>query len=156
MRRDGKRSRKSGSKLRSDLDTKRYRIEVGHDHGVKPGNIMGAIANEAGLDGGHIGHIDIHADHSFVDLPVGMPKEVFSDLQNTRVCGQRLMISREGEDAPANKGGGKSDFKSGAKSGAKLKAKDKPKLKHKPKTKKKHAARTGKRRQPKAKPRPEK
>ena len=154
--RDGKRSRKSGSKLRSDLDTKRYRIEVGHDHGVKPGNIMGAIANEAGLDGGHIGHIDIHADHSFVDLPVGMPKEVFSDLQNTRVCGQRLMISREGEEAPANKGGGKSDFKSGAKSGAKLKAKDKPKLKHKPKTKKKHAARTGKRRQPKAKPRPEK
>ena len=37
----------------------RYRIEVGHQHDVKPGNIVGCIANEAGLDSSHIGHIDI-------------------------------------------------------------------------------------------------
>ena len=72
----------------------RFRIEVGHQHDVKPGNIVGAIANEAGLDAQHIGHIDIHTEFSLVDLPIGMPKEVFQDLKKAWVCGQRLNISR--------------------------------------------------------------
>ena len=54
-----------------------YRVEVGEVHGVKPGNIVGAIANEAGLDGKYIGRVVIRDDHSFVDLPGGMPKEIF-------------------------------------------------------------------------------
>ena len=71
-----------------------YRIEVGHAHGVQPGNIVGALANEAGLDGRNIGHIDIREDHSFVDLPPGMPEEVFENLQAVRVRGTELRISR--------------------------------------------------------------
>ena len=71
-----------------------YRIEVGHTHGVQPGNIVGAIANEAGLDGRNIGHIDIRRDHSFVDLPVGMPDETIESLQSVRVRGVELRISR--------------------------------------------------------------
>ena len=86
----------------------RFRIEVGHKHGVKPGNIVGAIANEAGLDSQHIGHIDIHTEHSTVDLPLGMPKEVFQDLRKTRVCGQRLDLSRPGKHAKNGKGRHKS------------------------------------------------
>ena len=74
----------------------RFRIEVGHAHGVKPGNIVGAIANEAGLDAKYIGHIDIHDDHSLVELPVGMPREIFQDLKKTRVCNRPLRISRLG------------------------------------------------------------
>jgi ATP-dependent RNA helicase DeaD len=76
----------------------RYRIEVGHDHDVQPGNIVGAIANEAGLDGQHIGRINIMDDHSFVDLPSGMPKDVFQDLIKVRVAGQALKISHVGND----------------------------------------------------------
>jgi len=72
----------------------RYRIEVGHDHEVQPGNIVGAITNEAGLDADNIGHIDIQDDHSFVDLPEGMPRDVFRDLKKAWVCGRRLNISR--------------------------------------------------------------
>jgi ATP-dependent RNA helicase DeaD len=72
----------------------RFRIEVGHQHEVKPGNIVGAIANEAGLDAQHIGHIDIHTNFSLVDLPVGMPKDVFQALKRAWVCGQRLNITR--------------------------------------------------------------
>lgn len=87
----------------------RYRIEVGHDHEVKPGNIVGAIANEAGLDSKYIGHIKIHDDHSFVDLPEGMPKEIFKDLKKVWVAGQQLNISRCGElqskDKPKKKQG---------------------------------------------------
>ena len=85
----------------------RFRIEVGHQHDVKPGNIVGAIANEAGLDAQHIGHIDIHPEFSLVDLPIGMPKEVFQDLGKTRVCGQRLNLSRLEEPGNKTKGGGK-------------------------------------------------
>ncbi len=71
-----------------------YRIEVGHQHGVKPANIVGAIANEAQMDGQHIGRIDILDDHSLVDLPEGMPKELYQSLQKVWVAGQQLRISR--------------------------------------------------------------
>jgi ATP-dependent RNA helicase DeaD len=76
-----------------DSDKQRYRIEVGHEHGVKPGNIVGAIANEAGLDGEHIGHIEIEQQFSTVDLPVGMPRDIFMDLKKVRVCGRPMKIS---------------------------------------------------------------
>ena len=81
-----------GSRNGPRLET--YRIEVGHSHGAQPGNIVGAIANEADLDGRYIGHIDIREDHSFVDLPEGMPQETFETLQTTRVRGVELRISR--------------------------------------------------------------
>ncbi|HUA26442.1 MAG TPA: DEAD/DEAH box helicase [Steroidobacteraceae bacterium] len=80
-----------GSRKGPRLET--YRIEVGHAHGVQPGNIVGAIANEADLDGRQIGHIDIHDDHSLVDLPEGMPEETFEKLQTVRVRGVELRIS---------------------------------------------------------------
>jgi len=71
----------------------RYRIAVGSAHGVRPGNIVGAIANEAEIDAQYIGHIAIEEDHSTVDLPEGMPREVFQHLQGVWVCGQRLNLS---------------------------------------------------------------
>ncbi|MGO9512454.1 MAG: DEAD/DEAH box helicase [Steroidobacteraceae bacterium] len=77
-----------------------FRIEVGSLHGIKPGNIVGAIANEAGIEGVHIGRVDIREDYSFVDLPEGMPKQVFKRLQKVRVAGRELKISKSGEKSP--------------------------------------------------------
>lgn len=74
-------------------EQERYRIEVGHKHKVKPGNIVGAIANEAGLESQYIGQIKIFEDFSLVDLPEGMPKEIYRDLKKTWVSGQQLRIS---------------------------------------------------------------
>ncbi len=74
-------------------DSDRYRIEVGAEHGVAPGNLVGAIANEAGLDSGQIGKIEILSDHSVVELPTGMPKAIFNDLSNAWVCGRQLRLS---------------------------------------------------------------
>ncbi len=85
----------------------RFRIEVGYKHGVKPGNIVGAIANEAGLDSRHIGHINIHTDFSLIDLPLGMPKAVFQDLKKTRICNQRIDISRPDQGGKRKKDGHK-------------------------------------------------
>ncbi len=72
-----------------------YRVEVGLAHGVKPGNLVGAITNEAGLESRHIGKIDIRDGYSLVDLPVGLSSATLKHLQNVRVAGQRLAISRE-------------------------------------------------------------
>ncbi len=72
----------------------RYRIEVGLCHGVKPGNIVGAISNEAGLESRYIRNIDINQDFSFVDLPFGMPKDIFTLLKKTWVMSKPLSISK--------------------------------------------------------------
>jgi ATP-dependent RNA helicase DeaD len=86
----------------------RFRVAVGHVHDVQPGNIVGAIANEAGLDAEHIGHINIQEDHSLVDLPMGMPKDIFRDLKKTWVCGRKLEIVRLKEGLPEKPSKGKS------------------------------------------------
>jgi len=83
----------------ADIEMETYRIEVGHNHGVKPGNIVGAIANETGIDGDHIARIRIQDDYSTVELPAGIPKELFEELKKVRVAGQQLNISKMGEGA---------------------------------------------------------
>ncbi|HAT30358.1 MAG TPA: RNA helicase [Janthinobacterium sp.] len=81
----------------ADAGMQTFRIEVGHAHGVKPGNIVGAIANEAGLDSKHIGRIEIYDDYSVLDLPDTMPQELLEQLKMVWVAGQQLRISRDGE-----------------------------------------------------------
>jgi ATP-dependent RNA helicase DeaD len=70
-----------------------YRLEVGRRHDVQPGNIVGAIANEADLDGSEINGLDIQDDHSFVRLPAGMPAAVLTRLRGVRVKGQALALT---------------------------------------------------------------
>jgi len=82
------RSRKDGSFKPEGM--MRYRLEVGKEHGVKAGNIVGAIANETGLDSAYIGGIRILDAYTTVDLPADLPKALLRMLQKTWVCGQKL------------------------------------------------------------------
>ena len=104
-----------------EVEMQRFRIAVGYQHGVKPGNIVGAIANEAQLDSEYIGHIEIFEDYSTVDMPAGMPKETLFALRKARVCQQRLDIAPAGE-TPAEGSRKTLSFKSKGKPGAKGKA----------------------------------
>ena len=70
----------------------RYRIEVGRRDGVRPGNIVGAVANEAGIEGEFIGPITINDSYSTIDLPDGMPTDIYQSLRRTRVVGKPLQI----------------------------------------------------------------
>ena len=72
----------------------RYRVEVGHRDRVKPGNLVGAIAGETGLQGRLIGRIQIFDNHSLVDLPKGMPEDVFNNLRRLKVMNRELQISQ--------------------------------------------------------------
>lgn len=71
-----------------------YRIAVGKDHNIMPGDIVGAIANEADVEPRNIGHIELKGDHSYIELPVGMPKVVFESLKKLRVRNQPLNIEQ--------------------------------------------------------------
>ncbi len=84
-----------------DEGMERYRLEVGHNHQVKPGNIVGAIANEADIESKYIGRICIYDDHSTVDLPENMPKELLYTLKKVWVSGQQLKISLDGKEKNA-------------------------------------------------------
>jgi ATP-dependent RNA helicase DeaD len=72
----------------------RFRLEVGWRDRVRPGNIVGAIANEGGLTGRSIGKIRIYDSHTTVDLPRGIPAEVVANLQRLRVMNKELQLSR--------------------------------------------------------------
>lgn len=82
----------------------RFRIEVGHNDHVMPGNIVGAIANEAGLSSKDIGRINIFESYSTVDLPKGMPTDIYKDLKNTWVAKKKLNITRADEAAGGKPG----------------------------------------------------
>ncbi len=97
-RRQGKKSLAPPSK-----GMHRYRIAVGYAHGVKPGNIVGAIANEAGLDSKDIGQIDINGEFSTVDLPKDLPKDIINTLKNTWVCNQKLKLSPYAEQPQSSR-----------------------------------------------------
>ncbi|MFC5461443.1 DEAD/DEAH box helicase [Massilia niabensis] len=113
-----------------------FRIEVGHTNGVKPGNIVGAIANEANIDSKVIGRIEIYDDYSTLDLPADLPKDLLDHLKTVWVAGQQLNITRDGETPPPKKAGApKKSF--GAERGAMGKPgykSDKPSYTKKPRT----------------------
>ena len=82
---NGRRTAPERDSAVKDLGMVRYRLDAGFDHGTTAADIVGAIANEAGIESRYFGAIDIHADHSFVELPEGMPREIFQMLKKTRL-----------------------------------------------------------------------
>ncbi len=99
--REGRRDKPRGAEKqrtpresRPDRDMERFRLEVGDEHEVKVNNIVGAIANEAGVDSQYIKNVTIHENYSTVDLPMGMPNDLFKAMKKVWVSGQQLNISR--------------------------------------------------------------
>ncbi|MDR0776778.1 MAG: DEAD/DEAH box helicase [Azonexus sp.] len=89
-------------------DMVRYRIDVGRDHGVQVKDIVGAIANEAGIESRFIGRIGLYDESSTVELPAGMPAEAANALKRTRVRGVPINL-RPDEGRPDS--GGERKFK---------------------------------------------
>ncbi|MCR9199250.1 MAG: DEAD/DEAH box helicase, partial [Planctomycetaceae bacterium] len=95
---------------RVEAGMERYRIEVGHQDNVRPGNIVGAVANEGGIEGEYIGPINIYDNYSTIDLPEGMPNDVYNVLRQVRVAGKPLQLKKATEsdnhgDSSARRGG---------------------------------------------------
>ncbi len=114
-----------------------YRLEVGHAHEVTPGNIVGAIANEIDIDSQYIGAINIFDEFSTVELPTGMPAEIFQHLRRVRVRSRQLKLSlvedksslqatRPGPGSKATTGTKKDHPKTGSRGGKTKSSKAKP------------------------------
>lgn len=71
-----------------------YRVEIGRNDGILPKNLVGAIANTAGIEGRLIGKIKIEDTFSVVDLPKGMPKDILSTLQRLKLGGKQMNIKK--------------------------------------------------------------
>jgi ATP-dependent RNA helicase DeaD len=99
-------SSRRGDRSERDGSLQSYRLEVGEYHGAQKGDIVGAIANEVGLDPQNMGKIRMFKDHTFIDLPKDMPKEIFEALKTVWVQGHQMNISVDkGRPRPGGKGG---------------------------------------------------
>lgn len=74
----------------------RYRIEVGQMHKVSPEDIRALFINESGVEAAKIGPIDIRTNYTLIDLPYGMPPDIFQHLQSVEIKQQALKIKRVG------------------------------------------------------------
>ncbi|BAC18069.1 DEAD/DEAH box helicase [Corynebacterium efficiens YS-314] len=85
---------------RDDANLATYRIAVGKRQHVRPGAIVGALANEGGLNSKDFGRITIAADHTLVELPKDLPQSVLDNLRDTRISGQLINIERDSGGRP--------------------------------------------------------
>ena len=83
-----------------DMQMTRFRLAVGRRDGAKPGQIVGAIANEGNLESKYIGEIAIFDTFTTVDLPAGMPEETMHILAAARVCGRPLDLREYTAEPP--------------------------------------------------------
>jgi ATP-dependent RNA helicase DeaD len=86
-----RRERKPRRDAGIEFDT--YRLAVGTEHGARPGDVVGAIANEADMDSRYIGEIQLFATHTTVQLPKGMPAAILQKLKKARIRQQPMAIS---------------------------------------------------------------
>ena len=102
---------------RNDENLATYRIAVGKRQHVRPGAIVGALANEGGLNSKDFGRITIAADHTLVELPKDLPQSTLDALADTRISGQLINIERDSGGRPPrrferdDRGGGRGGFR---------------------------------------------
>ena len=103
--------RERNSRDAGPMDT--YRIEVGREHGVQVKNIVGAIANEADISSKFIGDIRLHDNHSTVQLPQNMPKDVLDHFQKVFICKRPMGLTITADQGPAEPRGERSERPAG-------------------------------------------
>ncbi|RCW39854.1 ATP-dependent RNA helicase CsdA [Halopolyspora algeriensis] len=104
---NSKRSGKAQAFEISGDETAVFRVEVGRRNRVTPSALVGALANEGGVPSKRIGHIDIRAEHTLVELPAELPDDLLRKLGKTQVAGRGLRIRRAGDEVLDRSGNGR-------------------------------------------------
>ncbi len=94
----------------------RYKVQVGYKDGLRPGTLVGAVANESGISGRMIGHIEIFTTFSTIDLPSSVDKDALDKISNAKIRGRFLNIAPFTEKPPTRHRGGGSFKKKDKKS----------------------------------------
>src|SRR6478672_2579421 len=90
---------------RRDPVGQRYRVAVGHTHGVRPGGIVGAITAEGGLNGKDLGRIDIYDTFSTVEIAGQLSPAAFGRISAAKVSGQSLRIELDSGEYDGRRAG---------------------------------------------------
>ncbi|HEU4520725.1 MAG TPA: DEAD/DEAH box helicase [Thermoanaerobaculia bacterium] len=83
---------------RSEEPPVRLRMDVGKRDGIRPADVVGSIANEAGIAGRDIGPIEIRDDYTFVGVPASAADHVIKSVGRARFRGKAVNIRRAGDD----------------------------------------------------------
>jgi ATP-dependent RNA helicase DeaD len=81
----------------ADADVTRIYIGLGRKAGMRPGDLVGAIANEAGIDARAIGAVDIADRFSLVEVPDEAVDEIIGALRSTTIRGKKVVVRRDRE-----------------------------------------------------------
>ena len=100
---------RGGRGHQSDANFETYRLDVGKRQNVRPGAIVGAIANEGGLSAKDFGRITIAVGHTLVDLPKNLDPAVLDRLKDTRISGQLINIQKDPGRPPRRDRDGRKD-----------------------------------------------
>lgn len=93
-------------------------VNVGEMDGVRPGDLVGAITNEAGLSKAEIGRVEVRERHSTVEVATAVANTVVSKLTGVSIRGRRALVKiDEGRDRRDSEGGGRRE-RGGPKGGA--------------------------------------
>lgn len=74
--------------------TVRYRLDVGSKHQIDQEQLLSVLIEESGVDRKRITRLDIRDNYTLVDLPDGMPADIFQLLSEAKVSGRLLNIKR--------------------------------------------------------------
>jgi ATP-dependent RNA helicase DeaD len=77
------------------LDVTRVYVGAGRKSGIRPGDLVGAIANEARVDSSNIGAIEIADRFSLVEVPEQIAERVIDALRSTKIKGKRVTVRRD-------------------------------------------------------------
>jgi ATP-dependent RNA helicase DeaD len=88
----------TGPKIRRKIEdvTKIY-IGIGRNFGIRPADLVGAIAGEAKIDSRDIGHIDIADKFSLVEVPGSAVDGIIAALRKATIRGKKVMVRRDRE-----------------------------------------------------------
>ena len=103
--RDDRGDRGRGRRFDDSGNFDTYRLDVGKRQHVRPGAIVGALANEGGLNSKDFGRITIGGDFTLVELPKNLDQAVLDRLVDTRISGQLINIQRDHGAPPRDRGG---------------------------------------------------
>ena len=103
--RDDRGDRRGGRRFDDSGNFDTYRLDVGKRQHVRPGAIVGALANEGGLNSKDFGRITIGGDFTLVELPKNLDQSVLDRLEDTRIFGQLINIQRDHGAPPRDRGG---------------------------------------------------
>jgi ATP-dependent RNA helicase DeaD len=92
---DAPRGAKAAKRSKPEWSVARLWVGAGRKLKMRPGDLVGAIANEVGIDASVIGAIQIADGYSTVEVPEEIAEDIITALRNTTIKGKKVLVRRD-------------------------------------------------------------